>query len=77
MSGVLAYEIRFQNLTKKKFFMKFLNNFITQGLTPFLFSMLVGGYLAIKGGQIHRGRAGRRRWQPTRISQPVERVADH
>ncbi|MBL4768515.1 MAG: cyclic nucleotide-binding domain-containing protein, partial [Rhodobacteraceae bacterium] len=40
------YDIRFQ-IYQKKFFMKFLNNFITQ-LTPFLF-YLVGGYLAING----------------------------
>lgn len=40
------FEIRFQ-IYQKKFFMKFLNNFITQ-LTPFLF-YLVGGYLAIVG----------------------------
>lgn len=40
------FEIRFQ-IYQKKFFMKFLNNFITQ-LTPFLF-YLVGGYLAIIG----------------------------
>jgi ABC-type multidrug transport system fused ATPase/permease subunit len=40
------FEIRFQ-IYQKKFFMKFLNNFITQ-VTPFLF-YLVGGYLAING----------------------------
>jgi putative ABC transport system ATP-binding protein len=40
------FEIRFQ-IYQKKFFMKFLNNFITQ-LTPFFF-YAVGGYLAIKG----------------------------
>ncbi|MEM9144651.1 MAG: ABC transporter transmembrane domain-containing protein [Pseudomonadota bacterium] len=40
------FEIRFQ-IYQKKFFMKFLNNFITQ-LTPFFFYS-VGGYLAIKG----------------------------
>lgn len=40
------FEIRFQ-IYQKKFFMKFLNNFITQ-LTPFFF-YLIGGYLAIKG----------------------------
>ncbi len=38
--------IRFE-IFKKKFFMKFLNNFITQ-LTPFLF-YAIGGYLAIRG----------------------------
>ena len=38
--------IRFE-IFQKKFFMKFLNNFITQ-LTPFLF-YAIGGYLAIKG----------------------------
>ncbi len=43
--GVL-FQIRFQ-IYQKKFFMKFLNNFITQ-LTPFFF-YAVGGYLAIKG----------------------------
>ena len=40
------FEIRFK-IYQKKFFMKFLNNFITQ-LTPFFF-YLVGGYLAIRG----------------------------
>ena len=40
------FGIRFQ-IYQKKFFMKFLNNFITQ-LTPFFF-YLVGGYLAIRG----------------------------
>jgi len=40
------FDIRFQ-IYQKKFFMKFLNNFITQ-LTPFFF-YLVGGYLAITG----------------------------
>ncbi len=40
------FEIRFE-IYQKKFFMKFLNNFITQ-LTPFFF-YAVGGYLAIKG----------------------------
>lgn len=40
------FEIRFE-IYQKKFFMKFLNNFITQ-LTPFFFYS-VGGYLAIKG----------------------------
>ena len=40
------FEIRFK-IYQKKFFMKFLNNFITQ-LTPFFF-YLVGGYLAISG----------------------------
>ena len=43
--GRLFY-IRFQ-IYQKKFFMKFINNFITQ-LTPFFF-YLVGGYLAIRG----------------------------
>ncbi|MEQ6249698.1 ABC transporter transmembrane domain-containing protein [Sulfitobacter sp. HNIBRBA3233] len=42
----MLFRIRFQ-IYQKKFFMKFLNNFITQ-LTPFFF-YLVGGYLAIKG----------------------------
>ncbi|MFL4469573.1 ABC transporter transmembrane domain-containing protein [Tateyamaria armeniaca] len=40
------FGIRFQ-IYQKKFFMKFLNNFITQ-LTPFFF-YAVGGYLAIQG----------------------------
>ncbi|MGC1505218.1 MAG: ABC transporter transmembrane domain-containing protein [Sulfitobacter sp.] len=40
------FEVRFK-IYQKKFFMKFLNNFITQ-LTPFFF-YAVGGYLAIKG----------------------------
>ncbi|WP_170423449.1 ABC transporter transmembrane domain-containing protein [Ruegeria arenilitoris] len=40
------FEIRFK-IYNKKFFMKFLNNLITQ-MTPFLF-FSVGGYLAIKG----------------------------
>ncbi len=40
------FEIRF-DIYQKKFFMKFLNNFITQ-LTPFFF-YAVGGYLVIKG----------------------------
>ncbi len=42
----LLFTIRFQ-IYQKKFFMKFLNNFITQ-LTPFFF-YAVGGYLAING----------------------------
>ncbi|MDW4496505.1 ABC transporter transmembrane domain-containing protein [Sulfitobacter sp. D35] len=41
-----VYRIRFQ-IYQKKFFMKFLNNFITQ-LTPFFF-FAVGGYLVIEG----------------------------
>ncbi|MEM9969235.1 MAG: ABC transporter transmembrane domain-containing protein [Pseudomonadota bacterium] len=40
------FQVRFR-IYQKKFFMKFLNNFITQ-LTPFFF-YAVGGYLAIKG----------------------------
>ncbi|ASM74099.1 MULTISPECIES: ABC transporter transmembrane domain-containing protein [Roseobacteraceae] len=40
------FDIRYK-IYQKKFFMKFLNNFITQ-LTPFFFYS-VGGYLAIKG----------------------------
>ncbi|MGJ8597118.1 ABC transporter transmembrane domain-containing protein [Sulfitobacter sp.] len=40
------FEVRFK-IYQKKFFMKFLNNFITQ-LTPFFF-YLVGGILAIRG----------------------------
>ncbi|MBY5933313.1 cyclic nucleotide-binding domain-containing protein [Tateyamaria omphalii] len=40
------FEVRFQ-IYQKKFFMKFLNNFITQ-LTPFFFYS-VGGVLAIRG----------------------------
>ncbi len=40
------FEIRFQ-IYQKKFFMKFLNNTITQ-MTPFAF-YLAGGYLAIRG----------------------------
>ena len=40
------FDIRFK-IYQKKFFMKFLNNFITQ-LTPFFFYS-VGGYLAIRG----------------------------
>ena len=40
------YEIRFE-IFQKKFFMKFLNNFIGQ-LTPFFFYS-IGGYLAITG----------------------------
>jgi ABC-type multidrug transport system fused ATPase/permease subunit len=40
------FDIRFR-IYQKKFFMKFLNNLITQ-MTPFLFYS-VGGYLAIKG----------------------------
>ncbi len=40
------FDIRYR-IYRKKFFMKFLNNFITQ-LTPFFF-YAVGGYLAIKG----------------------------
>ena len=42
----LLFDIRFR-IYQKKFFMKFLNNFITQ-LTP-LFFYAVGGYLVIKG----------------------------
>lgn len=40
------YEIRFR-IYQKKFFMKFLNNFITN-LTPFFF-YAVGGYLVLRG----------------------------
>ena len=40
------FDVRFR-IYQKKFFMKFLNNFITQ-LTPFFF-YLIGGYLAIRG----------------------------
>ncbi|APE44909.1 ABC transporter permease [Sulfitobacter alexandrii] len=40
------FDVRFR-IYQKKFFMKFLNNFITQ-LTPFFF-YAVGGYLAIQG----------------------------
>lgn len=40
------FDVRFR-IYQKKFFMKFLNNFITQ-LTPFFF-YAVGGYLAIMG----------------------------
>lgn len=40
------YDIRFQ-IYQKKFFMKFLNNFITQ-LTPFFF-YAVGGFLVLQG----------------------------
>ncbi|MCB1312650.1 MAG: cyclic nucleotide-binding domain-containing protein [Sedimentitalea sp.] len=40
------FDIRFQ-IYQKKFFMKFLNNFITQ-LTPFFF-FSVGGYLVLQG----------------------------
>ncbi|MEM8821367.1 MAG: ABC transporter ATP-binding protein, partial [Pseudomonadota bacterium] len=40
------FEIRYR-IYRQKFFMKFLNNFITQ-LTPFFF-FSVGGFLAIKG----------------------------
>ena len=45
-SWVSCFEIRYK-IYNKKFFMKFLNNFITQ-LTPFFF-YAVGGYLAIRG----------------------------
>ena len=40
------YDIRFE-IFQRKFFIKFLNNFINQ-LTPFFF-YLIGGYLVIKG----------------------------
>jgi ABC-type multidrug transport system fused ATPase/permease subunit len=40
------YDIRFE-IFQKKFFMKFINNFITQ-LTPFFF-FAIGGYLVIEG----------------------------
>ncbi|MCB1363301.1 MAG: cyclic nucleotide-binding domain-containing protein [Rhodobacteraceae bacterium] len=40
------FELRFL-IYRKKYFMKFLNNLITQ-ITPFLF-YLIGGYLAIRG----------------------------
>lgn len=40
------YEIRFE-IYQKKFFMKFINNFISQ-LTPFFF-FLIGGYLVLQG----------------------------
>ena len=42
----VVFTIRFQ-IYQKKFFMKFINNFITQ-LTPFFF-FSVGGYLVIQG----------------------------
>ncbi|MFK7764381.1 MAG: ABC transporter transmembrane domain-containing protein [Roseobacter sp.] len=42
----VVFSIRFQ-IYQKKFFMKFINNFITQ-LTPFFF-FAVGGYLVIRG----------------------------
>jgi len=42
----IVYHIRFR-IYQKKFFMKFINNFITQ-LTPFFF-FAVGGYLVIEG----------------------------
>ncbi|AEI93383.1 cyclic nucleotide-binding domain-containing protein [Roseobacter litoralis] len=42
----IVYAIRFR-IYQKKFFMKFINNFITQ-LTPFFF-FAVGGYLVIQG----------------------------
>ncbi len=42
----IVYKIRFQ-IYQKKFFMKFINNFITQ-LTPFFF-FSIGGYLVIQG----------------------------
>jgi len=42
----LLYDIRLE-IYQKKFFMKFLNNFITQ-LTPFLF-YAIGGYLVLQG----------------------------
>ena len=57
------YEIRFV-IYQKKFFMKFLNNFITQ-LTPFFF-YAVGGYLVLQG-KVSLGRAGGGAWRPTRI----------
>jgi putative ABC transport system ATP-binding protein len=44
--GVI-YDIRFE-IYRRKFFVKFLNNFIGQ-LTPFFF-FSIGGYLVIKGG---------------------------
>ncbi|MFV0515094.1 MAG: ABC transporter transmembrane domain-containing protein [Jhaorihella sp.] len=40
------FDLRFR-IYRKKYFMKFLNNLITQ-ITPFLF-YLIGGYLAIRG----------------------------
>lgn len=42
----IVFHIRFQ-IYQKKFFMKFINNFITQ-LTPFFF-FSIGGYLVIQG----------------------------
>src|SRR5260370_20065161 len=45
--GVI-YDIRFE-IFRRKFFVKFLNNFIGQ-LTPFFFFSL-GGYLVIQGNQ--------------------------
>jgi len=44
--GVI-YDIRFE-IYRRKFFVKFLNNFIAQ-LTPFFF-YAIGGYLVIRGG---------------------------
>jgi len=41
------YDIRFESY-QRKFFVKFLNNFLGQ-LTPFFF-FLIGGYLVIRGG---------------------------
>ncbi len=57
------FDIRYK-IYRKKFFMKFLNNMITQ-MTPFLFYS-VGGYLAIQGKL--RLVPWLRRWGRTRIS---------
>ena len=46
------FSIRFE-IYQRKFFVKFLNNFLAQ-LTPFLFYAL-GGYLALRGGGIDIG----------------------
>ena len=56
------YDIRFE-IFQRKFFIKFLNNFINQ-LTPFFFYS-IGGYLVIKGS-ISFG-CWSPCWRPTRI----------
>src|SRR5579872_1450263 len=48
----LIYDIRFE-IYQRKFFVKFLNNFIGQ-LTPFFF-FSIGGYLVIQGNQTGQG----------------------
>jgi len=68
------FEIRLSDLPKK-FFMKFLNNFITQ-LTAFFFYCCSGGYLRLRD-RITVGRAWSRRLAAYKDLSAVERVATY